>query len=51
MDVFRVLRGHYLLLFGVAVILHLLLAYYAPDPNGYVYDFYSKAIILFFENG
>ena len=51
MAVFKILKGPYLFLFVIAVILHLLLAYYAPNPNGYVYDFYSKAIILFYENG
>ena len=51
MTVFHFLRGPYLLLLGVSVILHVLLAFFSPDPNGYVYDFYSDAIILLFENG
>jgi len=51
MTVFHFLRGPYLFLLVVSVILHILLALFAPDPNGYVYDFYSDAIILLYENG
>ena len=51
MTIFHFLRGPYLFLLGVSVILHVLLAFFSPDPNGYVYDFYSDAIILLYENG
>ncbi len=51
MTAFHFLRGPYLILFALAAILHGLLAFFSPDPNGYVYDFYSDAIILLYENG
>lgn len=51
MTAFQFLRGPYLFLLIIAVILHVLLAVYSPDPNGYVYDFYSDAIILLYESG
>ena len=51
MSPFRVLQGYYLALFLSATGLHVLLAFLAPDPNGYVYDFYSDAIVLTYENG
>jgi hypothetical protein len=51
MTAFHFLRGPYLILFALAAILHILLAFFSPDPNGYVYDFYSDAIILLYENG
>jgi len=51
MTVFHFLRGPYLILFALAAVLHILLAFFSPDPNGYVYDFYSDAIILLYENG
>lgn len=35
----------------IAVLLHILLAAFTPDSNGYVWDFYSEAIRLTHENG
>jgi len=51
MTAFQFLRGPYLILFALAATLHVLLALFSPDPNGYVYGFYSDAIILLYENG
>ena len=51
MSDFRFFSGYYLALFLGAVVLHVLLAVFAPDPNGYVYDFYSDAIVLAYESG
>ncbi len=51
MIAFRFLRGPYLALLGIAACFHVLLAYFAPDPNGYVYDFSSQAIDLLYESG
>ena len=51
MSVFRFIKGYYLLLFLAAAALHLLLALFAPDPNGYVWDFYSESILYTYEHG
>lgn len=51
MSVFHFIKGKYLLLLLAAVALHVLLAIFAPDPNGYVWDFYSQAIVYTYQHG
>ena len=51
MSAFHYIKGKYLLLFLIAVMLHVLLAVFAPDPNGYVWDFYSEAIQYTYQHG
>ena len=51
MSAFHHIKGKYLLLFLIAVTLHVLLGIFAPDPNGYVWDFYSEAIQYTYEHG
>lgn len=51
MSVFQYIQGKYLPLFLIAVTLHTLLASFSPDPNGYVWDFYSEAIQYTYEHG
>ena len=41
-----IFSGWYLLLFILAVAAHVLLGVFAPDPRGYAYDLYIKAIYL-----
>ncbi len=50
MSTFHFIKGPYLLLLIAAAVLHILLAVFSPDPNGYVWDFYSDAIIWVYQN-
>lgn len=41
-----IFSGWYLLLFVLAITAHVLLGVFAPDPRGYAYDLYIKALYL-----